>query len=167
MYAKFISETEIQIAPVNFVDDAGRTYLNFNLSPGMMAQHKFKPLDDSGKPDTGEYDITYVDQGDVIKAVYNQVVITKTEAEIKQEFINAVQDHMDSIAQTRGYDDIFTACTYATSTVERFVQEAQACVRFRDAVWSYCYEQLDKIMAGTRTMPSIIEFIEELPKMEW
>ena len=38
-------------------------------------------------------------------------------------FTAAIQSHLDAWAQTRNYDGIMSACTYATSTVEKFRAE--------------------------------------------
>lgn len=167
IYAKLKNETEIEIAPVNFIDEDGRTYLNFNLSVTTLSKFGFKPLDESNKPDGTDYDVTYIDHDEKIEAVYTLKIPEKTEDEIKRDFIDAVQDHMDGIARTRGYDNIFTACTYSASTVEKFAKEASICIEFRDAVWSYCYEQLDRIIAGERSIPTIDDFISELPEIRW
>lgn len=39
--------------------------------------------------------------------------------------------------------------------------------RWRDAVWTYVYEQLALVQAGQRTQPTIAEFIAELPAIVW
>ena len=81
--------------------------------------------------------------------------------------VKAVQDYMDATVQTRGYDGIATACTYATSTDETFRHEGQICVAWRDKVWRYCYDTLAKVLAGERDIPTAEELIAELPKLEW
>ena len=74
---------------------------------------------------------------------------------------------MDKTVQTRGYDNIHTACTYANSTDETFKAEGTACVVWRDAVWRKCYDILAEVQAGARAVPSAEELISELPKLEW
>lgn len=81
--------------------------------------------------------------------------------------VNAVQLMMDTEAATHGYDNIFTACTYATSTNATFAAEGNACVRWRDAVWSACYQILNDVASGLRSKPSLTELLNELPKMVW
>lgn len=74
-----------------------------------------------------------------------------TQEEILANLIAAVQAHMDAKARERGYDNIFSACTYADEpTVPKFQAEGQEYRRWRSLVWAYCYAQLDAITAGTR-----------------
>lgn len=88
-------------------------------------------------------------------------------SEIMSALTNAVQSHLDSTARTRNYDGILSACTYATSTVPRFKAEGQACVNWRDAVWSACYGVVATVQAGQRSVPTPEELIAELPPMVW
>ena len=71
-----------------------------------------------------------------------------TEAEIQAQLTQAVQAYMDSTAQTRGYDNIHTACSYSNSTDHIFAAEGQACLQWRDQVWRKCYTLLDEVKAG-------------------
>ena len=90
-----------------------------------------------------------------------------TDAEIQLELTNAVQMHLDATACERNYDGILSLCTYATSTNPTFAAEGQAGVTWRDAVWAKCYQVLAGCLAGTRTTPTEIELIAELPVMVW
>lgn len=85
----------------------------------------------------------------------------------QQQLTQAVQDHMDSTAQTKGYDNIHTACSYYNSTDHIFATEGQACLQWRDKVWRTCYNILDEVKAGTRKIPTAEELIAELPVLEW
>lgn len=86
---------------------------------------------------------------------------------LQAELTAAVQDHMDKTAQTRNYDNIFTACSYANSTDPKFKAEGEACVAWRDAVWNTCYAILAAVQAGQRHIPSVDDLIAELPALEW
>ena len=90
-----------------------------------------------------------------------------TPQEILKSRTNLVQSYLDSSVQSKGYDNILSACTYATSTVPKFQVEGQAAVEFRDAVWSKCYEIFDEVQAGTRGIPTEQELIQELPTLDW
>ena len=84
------------------------------------------------------------------------------------DITGAVQAKLDATARTRNYDNILSACSYATSTHQPFASEAQALVNWRDAVWLYCYAELAKVQAGTRTMPiDTASIISELPAAPW
>lgn len=81
---------------------------------------------------------------------------------------SAVQGRLDAFAQTRRYDGILSACTYATSTVPQFRADGQYCVQVRDATWAKCTEILAAVQAGTRPLPGGYSDIEaELPVLEW
>jgi len=87
---------------------------------------------------------------------------------IQAEIIQAVQLRLDTFAQSRNYDSILSACTYATSIVPKFAQEGQAAVNARDATWATLYTILGEVQAGTRPMPGGYTDIEsELPLLSW
>lgn len=87
--------------------------------------------------------------------------------EIQRQLTNAVQAFMDETVQTRNYDTIHTACTYANSTDHVFAAEGLACVKWRDSVWRKCYDVLAEVNAGSRAIPTAKELIAELPVLEW
>lgn len=88
-------------------------------------------------------------------------------SELQTMFTNIVQDHLDSKAQERHYDDIFTAISYVNSSDPVFAAEASALLLWRDKVWRLCYTMLDDVKAGVRPIPSATELLAELPKFEW
>lgn len=91
-----------------------------------------------------------------------------TPEQIMAECVNRTQQRLDDFARTRNYDNILSACTYATSTVPKFKAEGQYCVTARDATWAKLYEILAEVEAGTRPMPSGYADIEPLlPPLEW
>jgi hypothetical protein len=80
---------------------------------------------------------------------------------------NSVQKQLDDFARTRGYDNILSCCTYTTSTVQKFQQEAQYCVQMRDVYWNACYTILTEFEMGQRPLPTIEQLLAELPALEW
>lgn len=92
----------------------------------------------------------------------------KSPDELRAEVVTATQARLDAFAQTRNYDGILSACTYATSTVPKFAAEGQYCVGARDATWATLYELLAEVEAGTRPIPGGYADIEpELPALAW
>lgn len=89
------------------------------------------------------------------------------QAAMQAEFTNAVQRRLDEFAQERGYDGIMSACTYATSTVERFRHEGERAVMLRDNTWAACYAILAEVLAGERPVPTLEELVAELPALTW
>ena len=98
---------------------------------------------------------------------YNVEVVQRPLEEIKAAVTALVQERLDAFAASRGYDGILSACTYATSTVPKFQSEGLVSVNARDATWAACYAVLAAIQAGERLMPTMAEFVAELPTLEW
>lgn len=87
---------------------------------------------------------------------------------ITEEIVFNTQKRLDTFAQTRNYDGILSACTYASSSVPKFQAEGQYCVGARDATWAKLYEMLAEVQAGTRPVPTGYDDIKsELPTLEW
>lgn len=109
---------------------------------------------------------TIEDKGDYYEVVEIPPYVP-TQEELKKMFTDAIQNYLDTTAQERRYDNIFTAISYVNSTDEIFAREARACLEWRDKVWRTCYNILDEVEAGLRPIPTIEELIEELPKINW
>ena len=78
-----------------------------------------------------------------------------------------VQQWLDEQAQTLGYDDIKSAVTYAEEpAVLKFQQEGQAMRRLRSLVWARCYEILNAVQAGQRSIPTEDELIAEMEALK-
>ena len=88
-------------------------------------------------------------------------------APTEHDYVMAVQGVLDATAQERRYDNILSACSYATSTDPTFAAEGQACVAWRDAVWAKCYSDLAKVQAGEMAQPTIEDFLSSLPTLTW
>ena len=76
--------------------------------------------------------------------------------------MDATQKRLDDFAKTRLYDGILSACTYATSSVQKFQAEGQYCVNARDTTWATLYTILGEVQQGTRPVPSGFADIEPL-----
>lgn len=93
---------------------------------------------------------------------------TKSLEEIQNEVVAGTQQRLDDFAQTRGYDNIMSVCTYATSTRPKRAGEGQRAVELRDATWDTLYQMLAEVQAGTRPIPSGFADLEpDLPNLEW
>jgi hypothetical protein len=94
--------------------------------------------------------------------------IEETAEQIIARLELAIDNHLDTVAQSYRYESIRTMVTYATSEHPKFGPEGRAAVRFRDAVYGYGY---DKIEACTREVdpepvPTEEELIASLPIIE-
>ena len=87
---------------------------------------------------------------------------------LQAAIVTATQARLDAFAQTRAYDSILSACTYAPSSVPKFAAEGQRAVDLRDATWSALYALLADVQAGTRPMPTGFPDVEPLlPLLSW
>lgn len=83
----------------------------------------------------------------------------------EEDHVDAVQRYLDTQAQSMGYDNIFTAVTYADEpAVEEYQLEGQALRAWRSRVWAAGNAILQDIKSGKRDAPTIDELIAELPK---
>lgn len=92
------------------------------------------------------------------------VAHVETPDQIIQAFKDAIQSTLDEAARAKGYDDIVSACSYA-GYPNVFQSEAIAFGQWRANVWAYGYAELDKVIAGTRPVPTIPEILAELPPL--
>ena len=87
---------------------------------------------------------------------------------VQDLIVAATQARLDAFAQTRNYDGILSACTYATSTVPKFQAEGQYAVNARDNTWDTLYAFMAEVQLGTRPMPSGFADVEPLlPTLAW
>jgi hypothetical protein len=80
-----------------------------------------------------------------------------------RQITDYVQARLDTAARARGYDNILSACSYFSSTVPKFADDAVEFIALRDAAWSTCYAILDAVETGKRPTPTMQEVILELP----
>lgn len=95
-------------------------------------------------------------------------VDAETIEQMQLRITGQVQERLDNFARTRNYDNCLSACSYATSTNEKFRKEGLYCVASRDETWVTCAQILNEALAGTRPMPeNITDFENELPALIW
>ena len=84
------------------------------------------------------------------------------------KLIDAVDFSLNAFARTRNYDSISSACTYVTSSVQKYAEEAAYCVELKSETWVKLYEIIAEINSGVRAVPSSIsEIVNELPTPTW
>ena len=91
----------------------------------------------------------------------------EAQARLLEAFRQAVQAHVDATAQARDYDDGNSIAGYVASTNPAWAAEAQTFVAWRDAVWTYAFAELEKVQTGQREIPTVEEFLAELPVIDW
>lgn len=80
--------------------------------------------------------------------------------------IAQIQQHLDTEAQKRGYDNIISAVSYSIDMQGPFHQEGMAFARWRSECWKKAFEILDEVEKGQRAIPSKGELISLLPEVD-
>jgi len=78
------------------------------------------------------------------------------------DYGRAVQIMLDAKAQERSYDSIATAVSYRDDPNATYSAEGAALFNWRSAVWTYVYQQLAAVQAGTRAQPAVADFVTEV-----
>ena len=75
---------------------------------------------------------------------------------------NATEAYLANLVKENGYDERLGYAKYVGyPNPLRALSEALGA--HEAEVWMYCKSELEKVTAGTRTMPTIAEFLAELP----
>lgn len=102
-----------------------------------------------------------------LRAASAQEIAERQQA-IKARITYQVQQRLDDFARTRGYDNIVSACSYATSTHPKYGPEGRYCVGAREQTWDVLFSIEAEVLVGTRPMPlSYAEIESELPALVW
>lgn len=93
---------------------------------------------------------------------------TRAAAVLLPQLTTAVQDHLDAAAQAAGYDNIYTAVSYAEEpAVPKFQAEGRAFRAWRSLVWDAVNAIRTDVQAGLRPVPTAAELISELPPLSF
>lgn len=103
-----------------------------------------------------------------IKSGNNRKVKQQTVSNnIQKRYEDAVQRHIDRVAEKRGYTNGYTCLSYIDSTDQIWKRQANIFNSWRDSVWHKCHEILKQYQSGEIEQPTIRELINLLPKIEW
>ncbi len=75
----------------------------------------------------------------------------------------AVQNHIDNVAQSMGYDNAANLASYVNSTVPGWGDEAQRFVAWRDQVWTSALAIFAELKDGEHILKPVEELISQLP----
>lgn len=91
-----------------------------------------------------------------------------SQEELRATIFAAVQSRLDEFAQSRGYDDILSAVTYAGDTIPQFAADGKRAAELRGQTWAVVYRMMAEVHAGTRPSPaSYADIKDDLPRLEW
>lgn len=82
------------------------------------------------------------------------------------EYERALDAHLDATAQTKRYDNRIT-CAVRAGYPGPFQVEGQAFAQWMDQCNALGYQIMADVLAGTRPLPTVEEFLGELPAMVW
>lgn len=78
----------------------------------------------------------------------------------------AIERHMDTVAQAKGYDDR-NSCRLYSGFANPYQAEAIKFGQWVANCWALTFQAQTEIVAGTRPMPTITEAVAMLPTMIW
>lgn len=88
--------------------------------------------------------------------------------EVFSRFNYIIPETLDQFAKTRGYENIVTLTSYASSPNPKFDAEGRYGIQIRSDMWTKLYEIQAEVESGMRPMPSsAIEVMQELPTPQW
>lgn len=85
----------------------------------------------------------------------------------QDDYAYAISAHITEVAKRRGYDSEDRLASYALSANQAWQAEAKAFIFWRDAVWTYTFQQLAAVISGQRQQPGLEDMIKELPAIVW
>lgn len=135
---------------------------------GVFPLHSERPIAQAGEiiePGTVEQVAdAWVQQWTVRAATPDEIPVVD-ETEITAAYMTAVQQHMDAIAVSFGYDNLASVISYADEPiVPRYQVEGRTFRAWRSTCWDRCETVLAEVKAGTREIPTHAELIALLPE---
>ena len=86
---------------------------------------------------------------------------------LRKQLTAAIDNHVESVAKSREYNNAAALAGYANSTVPEWAAEAQTFVAWRDAVWLQTFTMLEQVMSGALTPPTEEELLASFPEIVW
>ncbi|HAX23050.1 MAG TPA: hypothetical protein DCY64_22535 [Hydrogenophaga sp.] len=92
--------------------------------------------------------------------------VERAPAEVQAEYIAKLDEHIDSAARARGYDNRVT-CAMRAGYAGPYQAECLAFAQWMDDCYQRGTKALAAVLAGKRQMPTPEAFFAELPEMVW
>lgn len=106
----------------------------------------------------------YIDGAFVVNTLTTDEIIDS----MSEQFNTIVQEKLDLFAKERGYDNMASLSSYATSSVDSFRQEGLRGIELRDASWNVFIDYMTKVRSGEINIQDGITKLEELlPDLTW
>ena len=79
----------------------------------------------------------------------------------------AITKLLNDKAKEKNYDDAVSCCSYYNSGIENFKNEAQKFSKWRDEVWTVCYDLMNKYLNKEIERPTLDDVLGKLPNFDW
>jgi hypothetical protein len=116
--------------------------------------------------------VEYTDENDVVHTVAEQeaaAIALDTQiktATLLATYVNALTAHLDTVAQSRNYDNRIT-CSVRAAYPGPYQAEGAAFGTWMDTVNQLGYQMVANYQAGLIPLPTVEEMIASLPVMVW
>ena len=107
-----------------------------------------------------------VEESVPINNVQSWIQVPLVDNEIEAIFIQALENHYDSVAQQKRYDNRIT-CALRAGYPGVFQSEGIKFAIWMDKCNDYAYQQMYLVKSGQRPIPTTEQLISELELMSW
>lgn len=87
--------------------------------------------------------------------------------EAREKYNRAIQTVLDQKAQERDYDNAISCASFYLSNNRTWQLEAERFILWRDSCWKYALDVETKVKNNEMITPSVEDFINNLPKLNW
>lgn len=98
--------------------------------------------------------------------VWNGEAFAEHPDDTARRYDEKLMEHFDATAQQRRYENRVT-CALRAGFPGPFQADGLAFAQWMDACNVHGYQLIEDVKSGKRTLPTVDEFIAELPPMEW
>lgn len=143
-----------------YTDEQGTRY-------NQMPAELYEEIADTAPPADYSDDFYYrTEQDDAPYVVYTRKSDEQIQQVMLKKFISAMESKYDAVAQEKHYDNRYT-CALRAGYSGPFQAEGQSFASWMDACNAYGYQEMAKVIGGTRPMPTVEELLSELPATPW
>jgi len=119
---------------------------------------------DGAEPPQGAIEVPSAPNHGDDKWVNGEWVEIETPEQTTKRLELVLDNYLDEVAKSYGYESIKTMVTYPTSTNPKFAAEGQAAIEFRDAVYTKGIELIADVQADKISIPTESELLALMPK---
>lgn len=99
------------------------------------------------------------------QAIIDQHQFSDAQADLIAAYTTAIQTRLEAEANAAGYDNIISACSYA-SVPNAFQSDGVSFLTWRSNVWSYCHNVLEQVNSGAVQPPTVAGLLAGIPSRQ-